>query len=298
MSGFRAHVILLVLGAIWGGSFLFMKVAAPEFGVYALVEVRTALATIVLLPFLIRAGTWRDMFTQWRPIVAVGAANTAIPFVLFNYSSIHLDSGVNAILNATAPMFGALVAVIWLKDKLRLSSLVGLLCGFSGVIVISYHKVGNNISILPILTALCATLGYGIAACMMKKWLSGKGALAIATGSQLYSSLMLLPFAVATWPTQIISESAWFSAIALAVFGTGIAYLMYFYLIETVGPTRAISVAYLVPLFGVIWGALFLSETLSLTVFFGGSLILFGVAMTSGSIRIPDVIKQKLSLNR
>lgn len=292
MPELRANLILLVLGAIWGGSFLFMKIAAPEFGVYALVEVRTLLATVVLLPFLIRAGNWRDMFTLWRPIVAVGAANTAIPFVLFNYSSLHLDSGVNAILNATAPMFGAIVAVVWLKDRLNLTRLMGLVFGFGGVILISYHKVGNDISLLPIVTALCATLGYGIAASMMKKWLSGKGALAIATGSQLYSSLMLLPFALFTWPEAVISMQAWWSATALAVFGTGIAYLMYFYLIANVGPTRAISVAYLVPLFGVIWGALFLSESLSLAVVSGGGLILLGVALTSGTLRVPERLKQ------
>lgn len=292
MPELRANLILLVLGAIWGGSFLFMKIAAPEFGVYALVEVRTLLATVVLLPFLIRAGNWRDMFTLWRPIVAVGAANTAIPFVLFNYSSLHLDSGVNAILNATAPMFGAIVAVVWLKDRLNFTRLMGLVFGFGGVILISYHKVGNDISLLPIVTALCATLGYGIAASMMKKWLSGKGALAIATGSQLYSSLMLLPFALFTWPEAAISMQAWWSATALAVFGTGIAYLMYFYLIANVGPTRAISVAYLVPLFGVIWGALFLSESLSLAVVSGGGLILLGVALTSGTLRVPERLKQ------
>lgn len=292
MPELRANLILLVLGSIWGGSFLFMKIAAPEFGVYALVEVRTLLATVVLLPFLIRAGNWRDMFTLWRPIVAVGAANTAIPFVLFNYSSLHLDSGVNAILNATAPMFGAIVAVVWLKDRLNFTRLMGLVFGFGGVILISYHKVGNDISLLPIVTALCATLGYGIAASMMKKWLSGKGALAIATGSQLYSSLMLLPFALFTWPEAAISTQAWWSATALAVFGTGIAYLMYFYLIANVGPTRAISVAYLVPLFGVIWGALFLSESLSLAVVSGGGLILLGVALTSGTLRVPERLKQ------
>ena len=274
---------LLILGAIWGGSFIFMRVAAPEFGVFALVEVRTVLATLVMLPFMFALGGWRDIRLHWWKIAFIGVVNTAVPFVLFNYSSLYLEAGINAILNATAPMFGALVALLWLGDKLKASSVFGLFVGFLGVVVLSAHKVGEGeVSIVPILTACLATTCYGIAACAMKKWLAGVRPLVVATGSQIFASIALLPFSLATLPATMPSGIAWLNAIALAVGGTGIAYILYFQLIASVGPAKAITVGYLVPLFGIVWGILFLSETLSLQTMIGGVLILAGVALTTG----------------
>ena len=281
--GGRDVLSILILGAIWGGSFIFMRVAAPEFGVFALVEVRTVLATLVMLPFLIALGGWRDIRTHWWKIAFIGLINTAVPFVLFNYSSLYLEAGINAIINATAPMFGALVAVLWLGDRLKVSSVFGLFVGFLGVVVLSAHKVGQGeVSIIPILTACMATTCYGIAACAMKKWLAGVRPLVVATGSQIFASIALLPFSLATLPAVMPSGIAWINAIALAVGGTGIAYILYFQLIASVGPAKAITVGYLVPLFGIIWGILFLSETLSLQTMTGGVLILCGVALTTG----------------
>ena len=274
---------LFLLAAIWGASFIFMRIAAPEFGIYLLVEVRTVLATLVLIPFVVMARGLRDIRQHWRAIAVVGVVNTAIPFVLFNYSSLHLEAGVNAILNATAPMFGALVAFIWLNDKLSRLAICGLCLGFVGVAVISEQKVGGgSVSFLPILTALLATTCYGIAASMMKRWLQGVKSLAVATGSQAFASLFLLPFALATLPDTMPGESAWTSAVALAVIGTGIAYILYFHLIASAGPAKAITVAYLVPLFGIVWGVIFLSERLSVQTIAGGALILLGVALTTG----------------
>ena len=258
------HVVaLLILAAIWGGSFIFMRVAAPEFGIYVLVAIRTLLATCVLLPILIIMGGVRQIYRYWVPIALVGMANTAVPFVLFNYSSLHLEAGVNAILNATAPMFGALFAWLWLGDKLTKSAITGLAVGFVGVAIISQQKLGEgDISFLPIVTALLATMGYGLAASMMKKWLQGVKPLVVATGSQALATVMLAPFALATLPDTMPSLNAWFNAIALAVAGTGIAYILYFKLIADIGPAKAITVAYLVPLFGIIWGIIFLREHL------------------------------------
>ncbi|NMH60835.1 DMT family transporter [Alteromonas ponticola] len=276
-------VALLLLGAIWGGSFIFMRVAVPEFGIFALVEVRTLLATLVLLVVLVFKGGMQDMLVHWKAIALIGAINTAIPFALFNYSSLHLEAGVNAILNATAPMFGALIAFVWLSDKLTKPAVLGLIIGFLGVAVISAQKIGEQgISILPIITALLATTCYGLAASMMKKYLQGVRPLAVATGSQASASLLLLPLALYTMPEAMPSAVAWNNAIALAVLGTGIAYILYFSLIANVGPAKAITVAYLVPLFGIVWGLIFLSEALSVQTLIGGGLILTGVALTTG----------------
>ncbi len=274
---------LLLLGAIWGGSFIFMRVAVPEFGIFALVEVRTLLATLVLLMVLAIRGGMGDMLAHWKAIALIGAINTAIPFALFNYSSLHLEAGVNAILNATAPMFGALIAFLWLSDRLTKKAVVGLLIGFTGVAVISEQKIGDQgISILPIITALLATTCYGLAASMMKKYLQGVKPLAVATGSQASASLLLLPLALYTLPETMPSVVAWNNAIALALLGTGVAYILYFSLIANLGPAKAITVAYLVPLFGIVWGLVFLSEKLSPQTLVGGGLILTGVALTTG----------------
>lgn len=279
-------ISLLVLAGIWGGSFIFMRVAAPEFGIYVLVAIRTLLATAVLLPLLMLTGSIKEIKRHWLAIALVGLANTAVPFVLFNYSSLHLEAGVNAILNATAPMFGAIVAWLWLGDKLTKSAMVGLVIGFFGVAVISQQKVGaGDISFIPILTALFATLGYGIAASMMKKWLQGVKPLVVATGSQAMASVMLAPFALATLPEAMPSMNAWLNAIALSIGGTGIAYILYFKLIADIGPSKAITVAYLVPLFGIVWGILFLHEHLTSQTILGGVLVLLGVALTTGVIK-------------
>ena len=278
-------VSLLLLAGIWGGSFIFMRVAAPEFGIYVLVAIRTLLATGVLLPLLLLTGSVSDIKRHWLAIALVGLANTAVPFVLFNFSSLHLEAGVNAILNATAPMFGAIVAWVWLGDRLSKPAVIGLFIGFVGVAVISQQKIGQgDISFLPILTALLATLGYGVAASMMKKWLQGVKPLVVATGSQAMASIMLAPFALATLPATMPSTHAWLNAIALAVGGTGIAYILYFKLIADIGPAKAITVAYLVPLFGIVWGILFLQEHLSAQTILGGVMILLGVALTTGML--------------
>lgn len=285
--GLRDIAALLLLASIWGGSFIFMRVAAPEFGIYVLVAIRTVLATCVLLPILMMTGGVNQIFRYWFPIALVGLANTAVPFVLFNYSSLHLEAGVNAILNATAPMFGALVAWLWLGDKLTPTAIAGLALGFLGVTVISQQKLGEgDISFVPILTALLATTCYGIAASMMKRWLQGVRPLVVATGSQAMASIMLAPFALSTLPATMPSTNAWLNAVALAILGTAIAYILYFKLIANVGPAKAISVAYMVPLFGIIWGVLFLQEHLSLQTIIGGVMILTGVALTTGVIGI------------
>ena len=278
---------LLILAGIWGGSFIFMRVAAPEFGIYGLVALRTLLATAVLLPLLLLRGSIKDVRNHWFAIALVGLANTAVPFVLFNYSSLHLEAGYNSILNATAPMFGALLAFIWLSDRLSRSAVIGLVIGFIGVTQLSWAKVSvGSVSFAPIATALLATFCYGVAACYMKRYMQGIKPLAIAAGSQFFAALVLLPIAIMTWPSTNPEPSAWWQAIALALICTGVAYILYFDLIASIGPAKAISVAYLVPLFGVVWGAVFLTERLSLSVYVGGFCILLGVALTNG-LRLP-----------
>lgn len=280
---FSDLVELMLLGAIWGASFMLMRTAAPEFGIFALVEVRAVLALLVLLPFLWWSKQWVDIKQYWPQLLFVGAINTALPFCLFAFSSLHLQTGLNSILNGTAPMFGAIVAWLYLGEKISKLTVFGLGLGFAGVIVISEQTIGNaSLSVLAILGALGATLCYGIAACYLKKHLSKARPFAIAAGSQLFAAILIMPFAISYWPQASISYDAWIEAGILAVFCTGFAYLLYFRLITNIGASRALTVAYLVPLFGIAWGAVLLNEVLSRQSMLGGGMIIFGVMLTTG----------------
>lgn len=173
---------LLLLGAIWGSSFMLMRITAPEFGIWAVVELRALLATLVLLPFVIAKQQLGDIRIFAKPILVVALTNTAIPFSLFTYGSLHLPSALTALLNGTAPMFGALLAWLWLKESMTHLAKLGFVCGFIGVYLISYETLNfQGISLLPVLACLGATFGYGYAICYIKQHLSQAKPLAIAS---------------------------------------------------------------------------------------------------------------------
>lgn len=278
---------LILLASIWGMSFLFMRSATPEFGAIAMVTVRTGIAALCLLPVLLMRKRSSIVFQYWRPILFVGLVNTALPFCLFSYSTVLLGAGFASILNATAPMFGAVVAFLWLKERLSTLAVVGLFIGFCGVVVLSSARTGVALSttLLPILAALMSTCSYGIAACFTRRYLSGVNTLAIATGSQIFATVVLLPLAMFNLPSNMPSFHAWWQVIVLGVACTGFAYILYFRLINNIGAAKAITVAYLVPVFGVLWGMVFLSERLTPLMIIGGSLILLGVSLTTGVLR-------------
>ncbi|MBC3766561.1 DMT family transporter [Neptunicella marina] len=275
---------LILLSAMWGASFLFMREASPQFGPVALIMLRTAIATLFLLPFLLVSRQVKDCVLHWKAICMVGLVNTAIPFCLFAFATLTLGAGYTSIINACAPMFAAIIAFFWLGQRLTRSAIVGLVIGFSGVVVLvsgDHGQLTENIA-LPVLAGLGATALYGLAVCMTKHYLTGVRSLAIATGSQLFSAIILLPFAVFTWPETAPSSKAWWQICALGIACTGFAYILYFRLIANVGISKAVSVAYLVPLFGIVWGALFLGEVISVDMIMGGLTILLGVSLTTG----------------
>jgi drug/metabolite transporter (DMT)-like permease len=278
---------LILLAAIWGASFLFMRTTSAEFGPIMLITLRTGIAALVLMPLLVINKHSKVMFQHWRVISIIGLTNTAIPFCLFSYSTLYLGAGYASVLNATAPMFGALVGFYWLKDKLASLAVLGLVIGFVGVLVLSFSRnhIDGDTSWIPIFAALTATFFYGLAACVAKRYLQGVNALAITTGSQIVAALTLAPLCVFFWPTATPSQESWWQVIALGVVCTAMAYIMYFRLIANVGSAKAITVAYLVPIFGVLWGMIFLSEQLTIGMWLGAALILLGVALTSGFIK-------------
>jgi drug/metabolite transporter (DMT)-like permease len=265
---------------------MLLKETVPAFGVFALVEVRALLAALFLLPIVYFTKQWTDLLKNWPKLLFIGAMNTAIPFCLFAYTSLHLDAGLSAILNATAPMFGVVIAFFYLQDRIGINGVIGTFMGFAGVVVISQDtQSANPVTLLPVLTALGATCCYGISACYMKKHLSGIKPFAIAAGSQVFAALMLLPLALYTWPETNPDASTWWAALILAIVCTGVAYVMYFDLIAKIGASQSMTVGYLVPVFGILWGMLVLDEVLSTYAMIGGSLIILGVMFTTGIVK-------------
>lgn len=275
---------LVVLAALWGASFLFMRVGTPEFGPVALVELRTAIAAVFLFPVVIAYRKLSMIRQNLLPLLIVGALGTAIPFCLLSYATLYVQAGYASIINATSPIFTALIAWLWVSDRLNLSSLIGLVIGFVGVFVLVFDKQGNaaDIALIPVLAGLCATCCYGFGANYTKLKLQHIHPLAIACGSQAGAALTLLPLSWWWWPAETPDQNAWASVVVLGIACTGIAFILYFRLIANVGVNKAISVTYLIPFFGILWGMLFLDEALTAWMLGGGVLILIGVSLTTG----------------
>ena len=283
----RDIVDLLLLALLWGGSFLFMRISVPEFGPMAMVEIRVAVAAAVLVPLLLRQHRAGVLTANWRGLAFVGIANSAIPFTLFAYAMLTVTSGFGAILNSAAPLFGAVVAFIWLRERLPWIRMAGLVIGFAGVALLVWGKptfaVGGDA--WAIVAAIAASLSYGFSPTYMKLKLGHVPPLAIATGSQIVAAIVVAPLAIAFWPSVNPSLVAWLSAIALGVGCTGLAYILYFRLIRNIGPTRAIAVTFLIPGVGMLYGVVFLGERVTLGMIVGCAVILFGTAMAMGIVR-------------
>ena len=287
----------VALAALWGASFLFMRLGAAEFGPVPMAGLRVGLAALCLLPLFLRPRVWADFRARWARILFVGLLNSGIPFLLFGFAVLHIATGLTSILNATVPLTGALVAWLWLKDRPGGSRVLGLVIGFVGVALLVLGKAGvdargmvaggaNASSLLAMGACLLATLCYGIAASYTKRHLSGVDPLASATGSQIGATLGLALPAWWLWPAQPVSSGAWAAVVAVAVLCTAIAYILYFHLIERAGPARALTVTFLIPVFALGYGAVFLGETISAWMVFCGVVIICGTALSTGLVRV------------
>jgi len=282
----RDTIDLVILATVWGASFLFMRIGGPEFGPVVLVELRVAIAVLFLLPILLMRAGLGELTGNWKRLTVLGALNSAVPFLLLTYSTLHITGGLASILNATAPLWAALIAWIWLADKLNASRIVGLVIGFGGVYLLVWDKISLSLgqATLAILAAIIASAFYGFGGNYTKQYARNIKPLAIATGSQLAAAIMLLPFAVVMWPEGSVSPLAWISVVLMGVFSSGLAYVLYFRLIANAGPTNAITVTYLVPIFAMVLGAIFIDERVTLTMLIGCAVILFGTALATGML--------------
>jgi drug/metabolite transporter (DMT)-like permease len=281
---------LFTLAALWGASFLFMRMGAAEFGAVALAAVRVTGAALFLLPLMQWRGQSGALRANWKPIFIVGITNSALPFLCFSYAALSISAGLSSIFNSAAPLFGAFIAWLWLDDRLTPSRMLGLAVGFTGVLWLAWDKAsfkpgGSGWAVVACVTgALC----YGISANYAKKRLTGVAPLAVATGSQLSAALFLGVPAVIWWPDRAPSGTAWLTAALLAVVCTGVAYMLYFRLIAHVGPANAIAVTFLIPVFAVLWGWIFLAESVTPAMAIGCGVIIIGTGLATGLLKLPS----------
>jgi len=280
----REAIDLVILGAIWGSSFLFMRIASPEFGPVALVAVRVGIAAVFLAAALAVAGRWGDLRRNGAALAVVGLLNSVIGFCLFAYAVLFLTSGFAAVLNSTVPLFGAIVAYLWVGERLGPPRMTGLVAGFAGVLVLVWGTISfaSDGSGLAVLAGLAASLSYAIGASFTKKYLGDVDPLVTAAGSHLAATAILMPFAIREWPAANPTIRAWFSVISLGVVCTGVAYIMFFRLIARVGPARTVTVTYLIPVFAMAWGFLFLREPVTTRMLTACGVIFLGTALASG----------------
>lgn len=277
---------LTLLAALWGGSFLFMRYAVPDFGVVPLIWLRVALASVCLLPLLLMKRQFGALRRQAGALTVMGLFNSGLPFLLIAWATLSITAGLASIMNAMTPVFTALIGALWLGDRLDGRRSLGLLLGLAGVALLAADKAdfrpgGSGWAIV---VMLLATVCYGFAANHTRRYLQGVPALVNATGTQLVSALVLLPPALWSWPERMPGLGPWLAALVLGVACSALAYLLFFRLIARVGASRAVTVTFLVPVFGTLWGALFLGEPVTASMLAGGAVVLLGTGLATGVI--------------
>lgn len=290
---------LLLLGALWGASFLFMRMGADQFGGMALAGMRAIGAAICSLPLLMSRARMAEMRTHWRGIAIVGLANSALPFVLFSYAAQSLPAGVSAISDAIAPLLVALSGWMLFGERLDAVRSSGLVIGLTGVVWLVAGTIGfgHASSSGPTGWAMAACVGanvcYAFGAHYVQRRLRGVTPLSVATGSQFAAAVLLLPFTVWMWPATMPGLPAWLAVFGLAAACTSLAYVLFYRLMAHIGSTLTLTVLYLIPVFGVLWGLIFLGEPVTLAMAGGCVVILLGVALTTGMLRIrPTAVPQ------
>jgi drug/metabolite transporter (DMT)-like permease len=275
---------LALLGALWGGSFLFIRVAVPALGPFLLVELRVGLAATALLLYALAAGRVPKIRSRWRSFLILGFLNAAVPFSLISAAEIHLTASLAAILNSSTVMFTAMVAAIWMGDVLTASKLVGIVLGIVGVtVLVGWDPIPlNGVVLLSVAAMLVASLSYALGATYVKSSFSGIPPLGMAIGQLGAATALLLPSSVISFPGEVPSSAMIFSMLGLALLSTAAAYLIYFRLIENVGPTSTVTVTLLVPVFGLVFGVLLLDEPFGPGTLAGLGIILSSVVLTTG----------------
>ncbi|MDB5827620.1 MAG: protein of unknown function transrane [Variovorax sp.] len=276
----------LALSAIWGASFLFMRLAVVDFGTLPTAALRAGIGALALLPLLLWQGRCMQVARHWKALFAAGVLSAAIPTGCLSFALLSISTGLTAIINATAPLFGALLAFLWLGHKPRRLAVVGLALGFGGVAMLVWAKASFNAdaegwaAALAMLSASVAALSGAFSALFARRYLGSVPPVVLATGSQAGAALGLAGPAFFSWPQHSAGPQAWLAVAASGVLCTGVGYLLFFRVLERAGPTRAMTVTFVMPLFAMAYGIAFLQEQVTAAMVGCAALIIVGTTMS------------------
>ncbi len=279
-------LLLILLAAIWGLSFIFMRATAEDFGPIVLITIRVGTATLILLGFLFVKKRRQEFIQYWKALFFIGLLNSALPFSFLAYASLTLNAGILSIINALTPVFAALVAHVWLKDKMTKVQLLGMLIGFSGITYLVWDKMNwDAVSWLPIVAAVMTTVSYGLAANTTKKYLKEVSPITATAGTLFFATLFMMVLALFFLPDfSVIPTLSWGYALALGALCTAFAYLLFFRLIQNIGPSKAVSVTFIIPIFSFLWAYLLLGEVVTMRMWVATAVILLGTGLVTGVI--------------
>ncbi len=281
-------LLLILLAAIWGSSFVFMRATADVFGPIALIAIRISVAALFMLVFLLQKKRRKEFFNHWKILLLIGAMNSAIPFSLLAYASLHLSGGTVSILNAITPVFTAVIAHFWLKSIMTKLQFFGLAISISGLVFLVWNKVSWSIdSWLPLLAGVLAALLYGIASTTTKKHLSDVSVMTATAGSLFFSATLMIIVSLFFLPDfNNIQSIDWVYAITLGILCTAIAFIIYFKLVKNIGPARTASVTFLIPIFAFLWGYILLDEVVTTRMWIATGIILLGMGFVTQLIKL------------
>ena len=273
-------ILITILGAVWGSAFMFIKIATPELGPIALVNIRLAVAGLIFIPFLLQQKYLKHFRRNFKNILVLSVINTALPFSLFAYASLESSSNMLSILNGTTAIMAVVISTIWLKIRLNFFQIMGVFIGLFGIVVLA-NPDNVYISMKATIFCLSAAFCYALSANYIQKFAYKTNTIVLIGWSLVIATVLLLPITFFNLPSQFPSNSVIFSILWLGVISTGVAFLGYVRLIEKVGAVKTATVAYFIPVFGVIWGYVFLGEPITLQILIGMILILIGIVFTN-----------------
>ena len=278
----RYWALLIFLGAIWGSAFIFIKIATPEFGAIALVQMRLILASLIFLPILLTRKYLLLLKPIWKHSMLLAITNNVIPFTMFSLASLGADSNILAILNATTAFNTMVIAYFWLQEDVSLKQIVGLILGFIGIIILVNPQT-SSASLISALFCLIGALCYSFSTVFIQKNSAKTNKLVLIGWSIIYSAIIMIPITIFNLPESLPSVDAFLSVAWLGIISTGLAFLGYVRLIEKIGAVKTSTVAYFLPIFGIIWGYLFLNEIITISIVMGCFTILIGVFLATSN---------------
>ena len=278
----RYWILLTFLGALWGSAFMFIKVATPEFGPVALVNTRLVIASLIFLPILLRHKYIHLLRPIWKQVLVLAIMNNAIPFTLFSYASFGADSNILAILNATTAFNTMMIAYIWIGENVSIKQLIGLIVGFIGVFIL-VNPQNSSTTLISSLSALLAAFFYSFSTVYIQKNSVNANKMVLIGWSIIFSAVIMLPVTIFYLPDAVPSAAAISSAIWLGAISTGLGFIGYVRLIDKIGAVKTSTVAYFLPVFGIIWGAIFLDEAITSTIIIGCFIVLIGIYLSNSN---------------